>query len=77
MSGLDELLPFLLNIQVYHALIEAKASEHSARMVAMKNASDKAEEMSDDLSLLFNKERQTLITREVSEITGGMEVMNN
>ena len=62
---------------MYHALVEAKASEHSARMVAMKNASDKAEEMSDDLNLEFNKERQTLITREVSEIIGGMEVMNS
>ena len=74
---LDELLPFLINIEVYHALVEAKASEHSARMVAMKNASDKAEEMSDELNLEFNKERQTLITREVSEIIGGMEVMNS
>ena len=71
-----ELLPFLLNIELYHALLEAKASEHSARMVAMKNASDKAEEMSEELNLEFNKERQTLITREVSEIIGGMEVMN-
>lgn len=70
-----ELLPFLLNIELYHTLLEAKASEHSARMVAMKNASDKAEEMSDELTLSFNKERQTLITREVSEIVGGMETM--
>ena len=72
---LDELLPFLLNIEVYHALLEAKASEHSARMVAMKNASDKAGEMSRDLNLEFNKERQALITREVSEIIGGIETM--
>lgn len=72
---LDELLPFLINIEVYHALLESKASEHSARMVAMKNASDKAEEMSGELNLEFNKERQTLITREVSEIIGGMEAV--
>ena len=72
---IDELLPFLLNIEVYHALLEAKASEHSARMVAMKSASDKAEEMSKDLNLEFNKARQALITREVSEIIGGMETL--
>lgn len=70
-----ELLPYLLNIEIYHSLIEAKASEHSARMVAMKNASDKAEEMSEELTLKYNKARQSLITREVSEIIGGMEVM--
>jgi len=73
----DELLPFLLNIEVYHALVESKASEHSARMVAMKNASDKAEEMSDELNLKYNKARQGSITREVSEIIGGMEAMKD
>ncbi len=72
---LAELVPHLLNIEMYHVLLESKASEHSSRMVAMKNASDKAEEMSDDLNLKFNKERQTLITREVSEIVGGIEAM--
>ena len=72
---LDELLPFLIRIELYHALLEAKASEHSARMVAMKNASDKAEEMSRELTLDYNKERQSLITREISEITGGVEAM--
>lgn len=71
---LNELLPFLLNIEVYHSLLESKASEHSARMVAMKNASDKARDISKDLNLEFNKERQSLITREVSEIIGGIEV---
>ena len=70
-----ELLPFLINIQVFHSLIEAKASEHSARMVAMKNASDKAGEISKELNLKFNKARQALITREVSEIIGGMETL--
>lgn len=72
---LGELLSTLLNIEIYHALLEAKASEHSARMVAMKNASDKAEEISKELNLKFNKERQALITREVSEIIGGIESM--
>lgn len=74
---LEELLPFLLNIEVYHTLLEAKASEHSARMVAMKNASDKASDISKELNLEFNKGRQALITREVSEIIGGIEVMAN
>jgi F-type H+-transporting ATPase subunit gamma len=73
---LKELLPFLLNVQVYYSFLEAKASEHSARMVAMKNASDKAEEMSIDLKRKFNKERQAVITREISEITGGIEAMS-
>ena len=72
---LSELLPKLLNIAVFHALIEAKASEHSARMVAMKNATDKAKEMAHNLTRTFNKVRQAAITREVSEITSGIEAM--
>ena len=60
---------------VYHALLESKASEHSARMVAMKNATDKAKEVTEALTLKFNKERQAVITAEVSEITGGIEAM--
>ncbi len=69
------LLPDLLSIQAYHALLEAKASEHSARMVAMKSASDKAGERVREFTLEFNKARQAVITREVSEITGGIEAM--
>ncbi len=72
---LDAVLPRLAGIFVYHALLESQASEHSARMVAMKSASDKAEEMRHALTLGFNKARQAAITREVSEITGGMEAM--
>ncbi len=72
---LAELLPKLLNIAVLHALLEAKASEHSARMVAMKNATDKAKEKAQDLTRVFNKVRQAAITREVSEITSGIEAM--
>ncbi|MDP2648576.1 MAG: ATP synthase F1 subunit gamma [bacterium] len=74
-SVLDVLLPKLLNIAVFHALLEAKASEHSARMVAMKGATDKANEMAHDLTRTFNKVRQSAITREVSEITSGIEAM--
>ena len=72
---LGVLLPRLASIFLYHALLESQASEHSARMVAMKSASDKAEELNESLTLKFNKARQAAITREVSEITGGMEAM--
>ncbi len=71
----DVLVPELVHILLYHALLETKASEHSARMVAMKNASDNAKEVSKVLTLKFNKARQAVITREVAEITGGMEAM--
>ncbi len=72
---LSAILERLAAIFVYHALLESQASEHSARMVAMKGASDKAAEMQHALTLKFNKARQAAITREVSEITGGMEAM--
>ena len=74
-SVLRVLLPKLLNIAVFHAHIESKASEHSARMVAMKSATDKANEMAGTYTRTFNKVRQAAITREVSEITSGMEAM--
>lgn len=72
---LNTLVPQLIEIMVYHALIESKASEHSARMVAMKNATEKAAERTRVLTLQYNKERQAAITAEVSEITGGIEAM--
>jgi len=68
-------LPKLVNIAIFHKLLESKASEHSARMVAMKNATDKAQEMTQSLTRTFNKVRQAAITREVSEITSGIEAM--
>jgi len=71
------IFPLLIKIMVYHTLLESKASEHSARMVAMKNATDKAKEVSKILTLAYNKERQATITAEVSEITGGMEAMKS
>jgi len=72
---LDVLIPQLVQILIFHALMESKASEHSARMVAMKNATDKSREVVKALTLVYNKERQAAITAEVSEITGGMEAM--
>lgn len=72
---LGELLPRLVAVSLYHMLLEGKASEHSARMVAMKNASDKSKEIARDLTRLFNKIRQAAITREISEIVGGREAL--
>lgn len=72
---LGAILPKLAGIILHHARLEAEASEHSARMVAMKSASDKAAELTHDLTLQFNKARQAAITREVSEIIGGMETL--
>lgn len=72
---LGYLVPRLVSVSLYHLLLEAKASEHSARMVAMKNASDKSKEVAHDLTRLFNKIRQAGITREVSEIVSGREAL--
>lgn len=66
---LDVLLPHLVSMQLYHLILEANASEHSARMIAMKNASDNAQSISYDLTLLYNKARQAAITKELVEIT--------
>ncbi|HUZ93142.1 MAG TPA: ATP synthase F1 subunit gamma [Candidatus Paceibacterota bacterium] len=73
---LAELAPELLKIRVYHAILEANASEHSARRMAMKSASDNASELSEDLNLVYNKSRQASITRELTEITAGAEALH-
>ncbi len=65
---LDDLLPRLIEIQIYQAVLESDASEHSARMVAMKNATDAAGEMIYDLTLSYNQARQSAITQEIAEI---------
>ena len=66
---LSAILPHFVNFIVYQALLEAKASEHSARMVAMKNATDNAKQLIKDLTLDYNKLRQANITKELLEIT--------
>jgi F-type H+-transporting ATPase subunit gamma len=66
---LGGLLPHYLNFQIYQILLEAKASEHSARMVAMKNATDNAMQLIKDLTLEYNKLRQANITKELLEIS--------
>jgi F-type H+-transporting ATPase subunit gamma len=68
---LSYLLPHYLNLFMYYILLNAKASEQSARMVAMKNATDSAEDLIEDLSLEYNKLRQGNITKELLEIAGG------
>jgi len=72
---LGHLLPHYLNYQVYQFLQEAKASEHSARMVAMKNATDNAKQIIKDLTLEYNKLRQANITKELLEITTAQMAM--
>ena len=68
---LTNILPRLAEVQLYQAVLESAASEHSARMVAMKNATEAASDMLDELRLSFNKARQAAITQEISEIVGG------
>ncbi len=68
---LDALTPRYVETQVYHAILEAIASEHSARMVAMQNATDNANELIDDLTLDLNKARQESITSELLDMVGG------
>jgi len=68
---LDEVLPRLVEIQLYQSILESNASEHSSIMLAMKNASDSASEMLEELTLYFNQARQAAITQEISEIASG------
>jgi F-type H+-transporting ATPase subunit gamma len=74
-QALGSLLPHYLNFQVYQLLLEAKASEHSARMVAMKNATDNAKQLIKDLTLEYNKIRQAAITKEILEISSAALTM--
>jgi len=66
----------LVRMQIYQMLLESNASEQSSRMIAMKNASEASGEMIEDLTLMFNKARQSNITREISEISAGMASVN-
>jgi F-type H+-transporting ATPase subunit gamma len=72
---LEQLLPRFVEMQVYHAILESIASEQSARMVAMKSATDNANELIGDLTLLYNKARQEAITKEILDIAGGAEAL--
>jgi len=75
-SILNEVVPRFTVLQVFHAVIESLASEHSARMVAMKNATDNATDLADALQLEYNKARQQAITGELLDIAGGAEAIS-
>jgi F-type H+-transporting ATPase subunit gamma len=68
---LEFILPRLIEMQLFHAILESAASEQSARMMAMRNATDAAKEMSEDLTLAYNQIRQGKITQEIAEISAG------
>ena len=71
----QEVIPIILDMIFHDVLLEAKASEHSSRMVAMKNAKENSATIASQLNLKYNKARQMMITREVSEIVAGVESM--
>lgn len=72
-----DVIPMILDMMFYDIILEAKASEHSARMVAMKAAKDNSKKIADLLTLEYNKARQAMITREVSEIVAGVESLKD
>jgi F-type H+-transporting ATPase subunit gamma len=72
---LDGVAYRLVEAQIFQALLDAKASEYSMQMIAMKNATDNATELADDLTIAMNKVRQGAITQELAEISGGVEAM--
>lgn len=74
---LDRVVPRFTALQVYQAILEAQASEHAARMVAMKNATDAATELAASLQLEYNKARQQVITNEMLDIAGGAEALSS
>jgi F-type H+-transporting ATPase subunit gamma len=72
---LDTVVPQYVGYQLYQMILESRASEHSARMVAMKAATDNAKQMIKDLTLEYNKQRQASITSELLEITTAMRAL--
>jgi F-type H+-transporting ATPase subunit gamma len=72
---LEEIVPRFTELQVFQAVLESEASEHAARMVAMRNASDNAKSLTDDLTLVYNKARQSAITSEILDIVGGANAL--
>ncbi|MDB5162161.1 MAG: atpG [Candidatus Saccharibacteria bacterium] len=73
---LDGVAYRLVGAQIYQSLLDSRASEHSMRMMAMKNATDNASDLIDDLTLEMNKARQSAITQELAEISGGVEALS-
>ncbi len=72
---LAELLPRFIKVQVYRGMLDTSASEHAARMTAMDNATSSCDDMIASLTLLYNKTRQTVITKELMDIVGGAEAL--
>jgi predicted flap endonuclease-1-like 5' DNA nuclease len=72
---LEEIVPRFTELQLYQALLESQASEHAARMAAMRNATDNASQLVDDLTLEYNKARQSAITSEILDIVGGANAL--
>jgi F-type H+-transporting ATPase subunit gamma len=73
---LGKLLPYFIHLELYNKILESRASEHSARMVAMKAATDNAKQLVKDLTLEYNKARQAAITNEILEISSAAAMMN-
>lgn len=74
---LQEIVPRFTELQLFQALLESQASEHAARMVAMRNASDNANQLTADFTLIYNKARQAAITNEILDIVGGAEALQS
>ena len=72
---MEVLLPLYMNVIIYHAMLETGASEHAARMTAMDNATRACNDIISDLTLLYNKARQSGITAELMDIVGGAEAL--
>ena len=72
---LDQIIPRVTALQVFQAILESQASEHAARMVAMRNATDNAKELVGSLQLAYNKVRQQAITNDILDIVGGAEAL--
>jgi F-type H+-transporting ATPase subunit gamma len=72
---LDEIIPRFTALQVYQAVLESQASEHAARMIAMRNATDNAKDLVGALQLAYNKVRQQAITNDILDIVGGAEAL--
>jgi F-type H+-transporting ATPase subunit gamma len=74
---LEFILPRLIEVQIYHAILESNASKESSRMMAMKNATEAAGEMVEDLTFVYNQIRQMKITQEIAEISAGRAALEN
>jgi F-type H+-transporting ATPase subunit gamma len=75
-SVLTTMIPALIEMELYHALLESNASQEAARMMAMRNATDAAKEMAEDYTLMYNQLRQQKITQEIAELSAGMAAVS-